>query len=72
MSSRIDPQGYSTRVTSFPDGFGLRVLRHGQVIMQDRVSSKADISKGLKGMLRLIDKCGNPSDMASASRDRQK
>ena len=70
MSKRTDTEGYSTKVTALGNGFGVRVL-HGEVIVaQGKADTKADIGPCLKGLLRMLDKCGNPSSMASASRDR--
>jgi hypothetical protein len=70
MSARTDSEGYSTKVTALGKGFGVRVLRNGAVVAEDSVATKADIGPRLKELLRMLDKCGNPSSMASASRDR--
>jgi len=70
MNTRTDPEGYSTKVTALGKGFGVRVLRHGAVVAEDHADTKADIGPRLKELLRMLDKCGNPSSMASASRDR--
>ena len=72
MNKRQDNQGFWTKVTRLGDGYGLRVYRGSRIVSQDKVATKADIAPGLREMLRMIDKCGNPSDMASASRDRAK
>jgi hypothetical protein len=68
-----DPEGYSTQVTymGMANGWGVRVLHNGKVIDEVLVSSKDLIGPAIASMLRMIDKCGNPSSMASASRDRQ-
>jgi len=70
MSLRTDSEGYSTKVTALGDGFGVRVLRHGEVVFEDSVKTKAEIGPCLKEMLRMLDKCCNPSPMAHWSRDR--
>lgn len=72
MNTRTDSNGFSTKVTALGSCFGLRVVKNGKVIMQDAAKTKAEIGPTLKEMLRMLDKCGNPSPMASASRDRRK
>lgn len=72
MSNRTDTEGYNTKVTALGDGYGLRILKHGKIIASGHAPTKADIAPTLKEMLRMLDKCGNPSSMASASRDRAK
>ena len=67
---RTDENGYGTKVTNLGVGWGIRVLRKGVVIAQRFVKEKGLIGVELKEMLRMLDKCGNPSPMASASRDR--
>lgn len=67
---RTDPQGFSTKVTRLGKGFGVRILRNGKVVSEGHAKAKGDIAPTLREMLRMLDKCGNPSDMASASRDR--
>lgn len=70
MSPRKDPQGYETKVTALADGFGLRVLKDGEIVSQSHACTKSEIGPALKEMLRWIDKTGGCSEMASASRDR--
>ena len=65
-----DPQGYTTKVTRLADGYGCRVLRDGVVVSQGHADTKADIGPVLKDLLRWVNKLGSPSEMASASRDR--
>lgn len=67
-----DPQGYETKVTALADGFGCRVLRHGKVVWEGHAKTKGEIGPTIREMLRMIDKGGNPSEMASASRNRRK
>jgi hypothetical protein len=70
-ASRTDGQGYSTKVTAgVCGGYGCRVLRNDKVIAERWASSKRDIAPTLREMLRMVDKCCNPSEMASASRIR--
>jgi hypothetical protein len=70
METNQDSEGYSTKVTFLGKGWGIRVLCHARVVVQDFVTSKRYIGPAIASMLRMIDKCGNPSSMASASRDR--
>jgi hypothetical protein len=70
MTTRTDKQGYSTKVTALGRGFGCRVLKDNKVVSEGWAQTKMDIAPILREMLRMIDKCGNPSDMASASRER--
>ena len=70
--TRVDVEGYSTKVTALGSGYGLRILKKGKVVVQGHAPTKADIASVLKEMLRMLDKCGNPSSMASASRARRK
>jgi hypothetical protein len=70
MSNRTDENGYTTKVTFLGKGWGIRVLKQGRVIMQDFVTSKGLIGPCLKSMLRMVDKCGFNTPMATASRDR--
>jgi len=74
MSNRTDPQGYTTKVTFLGGGhgYGVRVLRGGEVLSESVATSKLQVGAVIKDLLRFVDKCGNPSEMASASRDRRK
>jgi hypothetical protein len=69
--SNKDPEGYDTKVTFLGKGWGVQILRNDCVIDETFVKSKDSIGTAIASMLRMIDKCGNPSSMASASRDRQ-
>ena len=71
-NSREDVEGFDTKVTFLGKGWGVQVLRNGKVIDEEFVKSKDLIGPAIKSMLRMIDKCCNPSSMASASRDRRK
>lgn len=70
MNKREDPEGYNTKVTSFPGGWGIRVFQGSKMISEAFVKSKTEIGRAIRNLLRWIDKCGSPSSMASASRDR--
>lgn len=70
MSCRIDPQGYETKVTALANGFGIRVLKNHVIVSEGHAKTKGEIAIVIRDLLRMIDKCGNPSEMASASRDR--
>ncbi len=72
MSNRKDSQGFDTKVTFLGKGYGVRVLRNGKVVSEATAPTKLQIGSTIKDMLRMIDKCGNPSEMASSSRDRRK
>jgi hypothetical protein len=71
MSTKTaDPQGYSTKVTRLANGYGCRVLKDGEVVSEGHADTRADVGPTLRELLRMIDKCGNPSEMADASRTR--
>lgn len=61
---------HDVKVTRIGDGYNIRVLLNGEINQESRVYDKEDISKEIFQMLRMEDKCGNISDMASASRER--
>jgi hypothetical protein len=65
-----DPEGYSTKVTFLGKGWGIRIYCHNEVVAEEFVTSKRHIGPAIASMLRMIDKCCNPSSMAAASRDR--
>jgi len=69
---RQDDTGLSVKVTAFPASgmWGIRILRHGQIIRQTSVDSKRLISPAIAEELRMLNKCGDPSPMADAARDR--
>lgn len=71
---RTDLKGFSTRVTRLGDGYGIRVLLRGRVISESHVHlpTRADATRELKSMLRMVNKCGWDSPMAYASRHRRK
>ena len=71
-SSRKD-DGYETSMTSLGENlWGVRVLYNGKVIQEDTASSRKEARDKLKELLRWVDKLGGRSQMASASRVRQK
>lgn len=67
---RTDPQGYRTKVTALADGFGIRVFRLDKIVSEGHAKTKALIAPVIRELLRWIDKCGSPSEMAAASRHR--
>lgn len=69
--SNKDPEGYDTKVTFLGKGWGVQILHNDCVVDETFVKAKQDIGPAIAAMLRMIDKCGNPSSMASASRARQ-
>ena len=69
---RQDSTGLDVKVTAFPKAgiWVIRILRHGQVIWQTSVNSKRLIGPCIADELRMLNKCGDPSEMADAARDR--
>jgi len=69
---RQDDSGLDVKVTAFPAAgmWGIRILRYGSVIRQISVDSKRLIGPCIADELRMINKCGDPSEMADAARDR--
>ncbi len=61
---------HSVKVTRLPNCWGVRCFTNNQLNQEIRVKSKDDISVAVADMLRWEDKCGNFSNMASASRER--
>lgn len=53
-------------------GYCIRVFVNGELNQESVVGDRLDVSPEIKSMLRMEDKCGNYSDMASSSRMRQK
>jgi len=51
-------------------GYGIRVYLNGEINQECTVESRDQIGKAIYQMLRMEDKCGNISDMASRSRHR--
>lgn len=59
-----------TKTTHLGRGvYGCRIWYKGELCCETRVE-KTRISSAFKGMLRMLDKCGYESPMASASRHR--
>lgn len=52
-------------------GWGVRVFVNGNLNQESIVTSRSDISREIGHMLRMEDKCGNISQIASASRERR-
>lgn len=59
-----------TRVA--PGKWGIRVYVNKILSQESVVQCRSEIGNEIRSMLRMEDKCGNISDMASASRDRNK
>jgi len=71
QKARADSR-FTTSIRPLGNGhYGVRVLRDGEVVMQDNSApTREEAAKALKECLRMLDKCCNPSPMASASRSR--
>jgi hypothetical protein len=69
--NRIDTNGYSVKVTRLQRGYGIRVFHHGELVASTSCKTKDEIGASVADVLRMIDKVGNPSEMASASRARR-
>ena len=69
---RQDETGLDVKVTAFPAAgtWGIRILRDGEVLVQRSVDSKRLIGPCIADELRMFNKCGDPSPMADAARDR--
>jgi hypothetical protein len=61
---------HEVKVTRIGDGYNIRVLMNGNVNQESRVYNREHISTEIYHMLRMEDKCGNISNMASRCRDR--
>ena len=61
---------HDVKVTRIGDGYNIRVLLNNEVNQECRVYDKIHISTEIYHMLRMEDKCGNISQMASRCRDR--
>lgn len=72
VSKRNDSTGLDVKVTAFPAAgvWGIRILRFGKVLRQIAVNSKRLIGPAIADELRMFNKCGDPSEMADAARDR--
>jgi hypothetical protein len=57
-------------VTHIAGEYNIRILTNDVVNQEVRVTKKIQISPTIAEMLRTEDKCGNWSNLASASRDR--
>jgi hypothetical protein len=72
-NKRTDPQGWSTKVTKLGDGtYGCRVLRNGKIHSEGKAKTRREVPGVLRELLRWVDKLGFDSEMADASRSRQK
>ena len=72
MSQRRDSTGLDVKVTAFPAAgvWGIHILRFGKVLREFSVKCKRLIGPAITDELRMFNKCGDPSPMADASRDR--
>lgn len=69
--NRADETGLTFVVTALPGGWGIRSFRDGK--MKDDygiVSSRDEVGLVIRDALRWLNKLGDPSPMAEASRDR--
>ena len=51
-------------------GWGVRVYTNGVLSQEDVVRTQLEIGPAARGMLRMEDKCGNPSKYADRARHR--
>lgn len=70
MRCMVDKPEHSVKVTKIGKGWNIRVLIDGAVNQELRVYDPRDIGTAAREMLRWEDKCGNWSDYARASRER--
>ena len=61
---------HEVKVTRVGSNWGIRVLLNGEINQEALVEDRELIPREIYLMLRMEDKCGNCSDMASASRER--
>jgi len=61
---------HDVTVTNISGGWNIRVFTNDIVNQEVRVTNKIQIHDAIAEMLRTEDKCGNCSDLASASRER--
>jgi len=62
---------HDVKVTRLGDGYNIRVFLNDDINQESRVYEKQHIGAEIQDMLRMEDKCGNISSMASNSRDRR-
>lgn len=62
---------HSIKVTRINNGYNIRVFVNGILNQEVRCSNRLQIRNVITEILRTEDKCGNFSDMATASRKRQ-
>lgn len=61
---------HETKVTFLGKGWGVRIFTNKEINSEAFVTEKDEIGKAIRSMLRMEDKCGNYSKMASNSRMR--
>lgn len=61
---------HEIKVTRLNKTWGVRCFTNGQLNQEIQVQCQQDIAVASAEMLRLEDKCGNHSGMATASRER--
>jgi hypothetical protein len=62
---------HETKVTHLKGkGWGVRVYQDGKLVDETLVDNRVAIGPAIRAMLRMLDKCGNCSDMAHNSRMR--
>lgn len=61
---------HTIKVTRLEKCWGVRCFTNGTLNQEIQVQCQQDISVASAEMLRTEDKCGNHSDMATASRER--
>lgn len=66
------PKGLNTKVTKINGRYHCRIIKGGEVYDEMACELKEDVSFCIRSMLRMYDKCGGNSKMASASRMRGK
>lgn len=62
---------HDVKVTRLGDGYNIRVFLNNGINQESRVYDKQHIGTEIQDMLRMEDKCGNISSMASNSRFRK-
>lgn len=67
----VGPCKHDVKVTRIGDGYNIRVFLNDVVNQESRVYDKIHIGPEIQDMLRLEDKYGNISSMASSSRERR-
>ena len=61
---------YTTKTTSFPNGYGCRIFRDGVLILEGRCDSRELIGPTFRDLFRTLDKCGGDK-FTSAVRKRK-